>query len=235
MFIRPFHQTYTTNSTKLSNPQTGKYTCPTGMQAFCAGASLTSNIIIRCSGTVGTAGNCNDELVVTYKSPSLDQLTYIRSLADIPPRGVKNFAPCYETSTTAGDASCSYHGVVYPSNDSGYLFFLPSSTNDTISSLSGPSASVAPTNNISIGIDSLTAMPTQTQWVAQAISAALENQAPYPTPGNGSTIGTLGASGTGAGGMKPTGVPFKGGAGTLKVGGCMVKAMGMLSLAALTI
>ncbi|MCJ1381596.1 hypothetical protein MMC17_004707 [Xylographa soralifera] len=43
---------------------------------FCAAASLTSNIIIRCAGTVGQPGNCDD------------------NLAGVPPVGVKDFAPC---------------------------------------------------------------------------------------------------------------------------------------------
>lgn len=75
-------------------------------------------------------------------------------------------------------------------------------------------------------------MPTQTQWVAQAISAALENKAPYPTVNpNGTVAGTVGASGTVA--VKPTSSPFKGGAEVVEVGGWMVKVMGVMGAAAL--
>ncbi|MCJ1483630.1 hypothetical protein MMC06_003798 [Schaereria dolodes] len=69
-------------------------------KAFCAGDSLQTNIIIRCVGTVGQPGNCND------------------NLAGIPPVGVKVFAPCFQSSPTAGDAACSFDGVAYPDNGS---------------------------------------------------------------------------------------------------------------------
>ncbi|KAK4690435.1 hypothetical protein P7C71_g6356, partial [Lecanoromycetidae sp. Uapishka_2] len=44
----------------ILDPKTDTYTCPPNKQAFCAGSSLTTNIIVRCTGTVGVAGNCND-------------------------------------------------------------------------------------------------------------------------------------------------------------------------------
>ncbi|KAI9743730.1 MAG: hypothetical protein M1835_002884, partial [Candelina submexicana] len=83
---------------------TGSYACPASGGAFCAGKSLAGPIIIRCNGTLGLPGNCND------------------NLASIDPRGTKDFAPCWQTSTTTGDAACSYKGTVYP--DSGCTFSI---------------------------------------------------------------------------------------------------------------
>lgn len=75
------------------NETTGTFTCPAYNPngAYCAG---NSNIIIRCNNGVGQPGNCND------------------NLAGSPPQGV-NYAPCYETSPSAGDAACSKNCIVY--------------------------------------------------------------------------------------------------------------------------
>jgi len=75
---------------------------------FCAGTSLETNIIIRCTGEKGQPGNCND------------------NLAGVPPVGVKSFAPCFQTSETSGDAACSFNGIAYP--DSGEPFPIPGSS-----------------------------------------------------------------------------------------------------------
>ncbi|MCJ1281841.1 hypothetical protein MMC26_001164 [Xylographa opegraphella] len=102
----------------------GSIQCPVAAAGknFCAAASLTSNIIIRCSGTVGQPGNCND------------------NLAGVPPVGIKDFAPCYQSSPTTGDAACSYNGIAYP--DSGPPFNISSGAPISSSSSSpAPSAS----------------------------------------------------------------------------------------------
>ncbi|OBT86081.1 hypothetical protein VE02_05722 [Pseudogymnoascus sp. 03VT05] len=44
------------------NPETGKWTCHVPDAVYCAGDSLKTNIIIRCTGLVGQPGNCNDNL-----------------------------------------------------------------------------------------------------------------------------------------------------------------------------
>lgn len=89
------------------NQTTGKFTCAIPNGEYCAGDSLSSNIIIRCSNGVGQPGNCND------------------NLAGVPPVGVKTSALCYQTSANAGDAACSFNGIAYP--DSGSPFSIPGS------------------------------------------------------------------------------------------------------------
>ncbi|EPS43043.1 hypothetical protein H072_2969 [Dactylellina haptotyla CBS 200.50] len=91
---------------------------------FCAGDSLQTNIIIRCTGEKGQPGNCND------------------NLAGVPPVGVKTFAPCYQTSNTTGDAACSYNGIVYP--DSGSSFPVPGSSSSSAAPTYGSATSSAP-------------------------------------------------------------------------------------------
>ncbi|OBT80660.1 hypothetical protein VF21_00302 [Pseudogymnoascus sp. 05NY08] len=44
------------------DPATGKWTCHVPNAVYCAGDSLKTNIIIRCTGLVGQPGNCNDNL-----------------------------------------------------------------------------------------------------------------------------------------------------------------------------
>jgi hypothetical protein len=66
-----------------------EYICPTSGGDFCAGPSLSTNIIIRCgSDGLGQPGNCDD------------------NLAGDPPVGVGN-SICWQTSLTSGDAACS--------------------------------------------------------------------------------------------------------------------------------
>ncbi|KAL9132172.1 MAG: hypothetical protein Q9217_000106 [Psora testacea] len=77
------------------DPTTGAFDCAKSDAVYCAGDSLTTNVIVRCIGKVGVPANCND------------------NLAGIPPLGVKTFAPCYQSTPTVGDAACSFDGVVY--------------------------------------------------------------------------------------------------------------------------
>lgn len=41
----------------------GSFVCSQSDARYCAGDSLATNIIIRCSGTTGQPGNCNDKFV----------------------------------------------------------------------------------------------------------------------------------------------------------------------------
>jgi hypothetical protein len=102
------------------DPNTGKFTCAVPNGVYCAGDSLSTNIIIRCSNGVGQPGNCND------------------NLAGIPPVGVKSSALCYQSSLTAADGACSYNGVAYPD---GKPSFTIGSGNTYPSSTPSPSAS----------------------------------------------------------------------------------------------
>ncbi|KAK4541856.1 hypothetical protein LTR36_007388 [Oleoguttula mirabilis] len=89
----------------------GSISCPIVNGTYCAGASGTTNIIIRCTNGVGQAGNCND------------------NLDGEPPLGV-SFAPCFDCGDTSGRAACSKMGVVYPGSGTG-LGSTPFPTNDT--------------------------------------------------------------------------------------------------------
>lgn len=90
----------------------GTFLCALPGGAYCAGASLATNIIIRCSAGHGFPGNCND------------------NLDSVPPQGFPS-ALCYQSSATAGDAACEKSGVVYGQNGS---FPLPNATVTTTSS-----------------------------------------------------------------------------------------------------
>ncbi|ERF75497.1 hypothetical protein EPUS_08311 [Endocarpon pusillum Z07020] len=101
--------TYTSAQVEYIN---GSFVCAVSDANYCAGDSLSTNIIIRCTGTEGQPGNCND------------------NLAGIPPVGVKSSATCYQSSPSAGDAACSFDGNVYPEDDGSGPFPVPSRGDD---------------------------------------------------------------------------------------------------------
>ena len=128
------------------NETTGQFTCAKPNQAYCAGDSLSTNIIIRCDeNAIGHGGNCND------------------NLAGEPPVGV-NFAPCWQTSETSGDAACSKNCVVYGgSGNYNGTFTLPADVctptyTATSSGTVAPTSSSYPTG----GETTLTTLLTQT-------------------------------------------------------------------------
>ncbi|MCJ1233196.1 hypothetical protein MMC14_001151 [Varicellaria rhodocarpa] len=101
--------------------ENGTFVCASSApSAFCAGDSLSSNIIIRCTSGIGQPDNCND------------------NLAGVPPVGVKSFALCYQSSPIAGDGACSFNGIAYP--DSGASFPIPGSSQTIF-----PTGTAAPT------------------------------------------------------------------------------------------
>lgn len=125
------------------NETTGQYTCAKPGQAYCAGDSLATNIIIRCDeNAIGHGGNCND------------------NLAGEPPLGV-NFAPCWQTSETSGDAACSKNCIVYGgSGNYNGTFSLPADvcTPSYTATSSVASSTAAPTSSVT----TLTTIYTQT-------------------------------------------------------------------------
>ncbi|KAN0114616.1 hypothetical protein V8E51_004160 [Hyaloscypha variabilis] len=98
-----------------------EYICPASGGDFCAGPSLSTNIIIRCgSDGLGQPGNCDD------------------NLAGDPPVGVGN-SICWQTSLTSGDAACSKNCIVYcDSGDCPEDFTLPDCTPSGVSSSASP-------------------------------------------------------------------------------------------------
>lgn len=95
------------------NQSTGQFSCSIPNGNFCASDSLQASIIIRCTNGVGYAGNCNDDE------------------AGEPPLGV-NYAPCWQSSPTAGNAACMKNCIVHP--DAGGRFSLASCSATPISS-----------------------------------------------------------------------------------------------------
>ncbi|MCJ1357451.1 MAG: hypothetical protein MMC33_007447 [Icmadophila ericetorum] len=147
---------------------------------FCAGASLSTNIIIRCTSGVGQAGNCND------------------NLAGVPPVGVKDFAPCFQSSPTAGDAVCSFNGIGYPSNGSA-SFPLPgtnttATTTVTVTSTSTSSVPVVTSTLVSGNATVTVGTPTGTGSVQPTISS-FKGAASGNAVGFGGLIGFLVAVG----------------------------------------
>jgi len=113
---------------QVTQQPNGTFTCAIPNGDYCAGESLSTNIIIRCTNGIGQPGNCND------------------NLAGVPPVGVKPFAPCYQTSDVAGDAACSWNGIAYP--DSGSPYPIPGAS--VISSLLPTTSVVVPTGNATV-------------------------------------------------------------------------------------
>jgi len=146
-----------TTAQVTSNPD-GTFTCAIPNAAYCAGDSLTTNIIIRCIGTVGQPGNCDD------------------NLDGEPPFGLSD-SPCWQPSATSGQAACSKNCIVYGgSGNFNGTFTLPNctpSTTVTTASATVPSSSgtgvgpistgSAPTggSSISIGNGTTVASPTK--------------------------------------------------------------------------
>ncbi|OCK82306.1 hypothetical protein K432DRAFT_380535 [Lepidopterella palustris CBS 459.81] len=108
---------------QITTNENGTITCAIPDGDYCAGKSLTTNIIVRCTNGIGQPGNCND------------------NLAGVPPVGVKTFAPCYQSSDVAGDAACSWDGIAYPNN--GQPFPIPGGNGASSSSLTPTSSATS--------------------------------------------------------------------------------------------
>jgi len=142
------------NAQVTFNDTTNTFTCSGFAENhnFCAGDSLATNIIIRCTGTVGQPGNCND------------------NLAGIPPVGVKTFAPCYQTSNTSGDAVCSFNGIGYP-EDGSQPFPLPGVS--TTSSVTTASSTSSSTSSSTISSSFSTSSSTSTTTAVSPVSTTI--------------------------------------------------------------
>lgn len=80
--------------------------CPVANGAYCLDGSLNSSRIILCTNGVGREGNCDGH--AQYRPP-----------VDI------YYAPCWEMSASAGNATCSKNCTVFP--DFGVPFSVPGS------------------------------------------------------------------------------------------------------------
>ncbi|KAF2091521.1 hypothetical protein K490DRAFT_52723 [Saccharata proteae CBS 121410] len=121
-----------------SDEATGKFTCALPNAAYCAGDSLSSNIIIRCSSdSEGQPGNCND------------------NLAGLTPVGVKEYAPCYQSSNTTGDAVCSFNNVGYPDDGAAFPICGGKAAGTITASSSSVASTPAPSaSNVTSGSES---------------------------------------------------------------------------------
>lgn len=155
------------------NSTTGEFTCAIPNGVYCAGSSLTSNIIIRCSNGVGQPGNCND------------------NLAGVPPVGVKTSALCYQTSDTAGDGACSYNGVAYPDNGNPFTIGASSSTSTSCSTSTSTTVSTSCSTSTTLS----TSCSTSTSSTPVYSASSTYTPPPYQTAN--STSYSTGPTGTG--------------------------------------
>lgn len=138
----------------------------------------------------------------------------------MPPIGVKLFAPCkkfppaqlppiceerpadaydvgYETSLTAGDAACSYGGIVYPDLGASFPVPGPGSSNSTGANASSAALTTSAGSNVSLSLTALTALTSLSNstsilyatspapavaGVTALADLATISSAPYPIP-----------------------------------------------------
>lgn len=135
----------------------GTWTCAEPNTAYCAGDSLTQNIIIRCDEKCqGQPGNCND------------------NLAGQPPLGV-SYSRCWETSDKSGDAACEKNCIVYASSP----FTLPASqctASPVGTSTSTSTHTTSPVTTATVGIATTTVCPEESSSTGPAVSTS----ATYP-------------------------------------------------------
>ncbi|KAK6360080.1 hypothetical protein TWF730_006234 [Orbilia blumenaviensis] len=154
------------NAELVFNETSGTFQCLGDAlnKRFCAGDSLSTNIIIRCNGEVGQPGNCND------------------NLAGVPPIGVKVGAACWQTSETSGDADCSFNGIVY-AND-GTTFPVPGYGSSSSSSSSVPEPTYGETSTSA----EPTYEPTTSSSIYPTLSWTNTSTTYYPPPTTLTTV-----------------------------------------------
>ena len=101
----------------------GTYHCAIPDAAYCAGDSLSTNIIIRCNGYIGSPGKCND------------------NLDGEPPFGL-SYGACFQTSDVSGDAACTRKRIMLEAsgNYNGISTVLPNYVPEATSIISTSSA-----------------------------------------------------------------------------------------------
>ncbi|PMD44877.1 hypothetical protein L207DRAFT_524322 [Hyaloscypha variabilis F] len=179
---------------------------------FCAGNSLSTNIIIRCLNGVGGPGNCND------------------NLDGAPPIG-DNPTLCWQTSLTSGDAACSKNCIVYcgsggctegdftlPNCTPYYTASSSSSTSPSTSTSSSPTYSpTSPTTSstttstgttvITTGSTTLTQTFTTTFCPTSSGTGTASGTGGSPPPPNNGTQSTSSPGSGNGGGSSPTKTP----------------------------
>ncbi|KAK6345742.1 hypothetical protein TWF718_007649 [Orbilia javanica] len=150
------------NAQLVYNETTGVFQClgDAADKNFCAGDSLSTNIIIRCNGEVGQPGNCNN------------------NLAGVPPIGVKTSALCWQTSETAGDGACSFEGIVH--SDDGTTFPVPSAASSSSSTVE-PTSSAEPTYGASTSAEPTYGATTSDEPTYAPTTSVEPSSSIYPT------------------------------------------------------
>ncbi|KAH8678225.1 major facilitator superfamily domain-containing protein [Xylariales sp. PMI_506] len=152
-----------------ANSTTNTYTCDVADASYCVDTSLGGNIIIRCNGLVGTAGNCDD------------------NVSGEPPLG--GVAECWQTSDTSGDAACAKNCIVYAASGS---FTLPDCTpiGGTSSSSSSSYSAVSTTTTTTTTSASSGAVYSTTPLSSSSSSTVYSNSTTTATSGSGSGSGS---------------------------------------------
>jgi len=155
------------------------YNCPaTGSFDVCANDSLQNYVIIRCVDGCPQTGNCND------------------NLAGVPPVGVKTDALCYQDSTTAGNAQCTFNCVSVEKLD-GSSFYPVGCTSQSSSSISRSSTSKSNGSSSSkTGSSISTTSGSASSTTSSSVSSGHSTHMTYST----TTTSTGGSGGTGGNG-----------------------------------
>jgi hypothetical protein len=173
------------------NSTDGTFTCAVADKAYCAGDSLGTDIIIRCTGTKGQPGRCTD-VCAELLGRETRWLTWKQNLAGAPPLGVQP-ALCYQSSPTAGDAACEKNCVVYGASSS---FTLPAAVCTpyyTATSSIAASTSSTPTKPTTTTTWSQSASQSATatdecETTTMTTSTVHPTYPPPPPHGNNSTV-----------------------------------------------
>ncbi|RFU25620.1 hypothetical protein B7463_g10733, partial [Scytalidium lignicola] len=112
-----------------TDPTTGAITCGIANATYCSGGP----IIIRCTGTTGHPGNCNDNLVGE------------------PPVGNSGTAECWTPGPNTGLAACEKNGIVYGSSGNVNGTFPVPSGNSTAPSQTSSTIAVGGTTTSTFG------------------------------------------------------------------------------------
>ncbi|CZT01357.1 uncharacterized protein RAG0_09031 [Rhynchosporium agropyri] len=159
--------------------KTGKFICPADKPngAFCAGDSLGTNIIIRCTNGIGQPGNCNDNLAGYF------------------PFGVRS-SQCWQSTPTSGIAACAKNCIVQGGSGTyNGTFTLPNCTPIVQSSTTSPGYPTGPTTTITYinpGPPTSTLEPTITKTFVNPIPT----YTPHPSLNGTTTITETGTTTT---------------------------------------
>jgi len=171
----------------FSNETTGTFSCPVANGDYCAGDSLSTNIIIRCINGTGFPGNCDDNLDGEF------------------PQG-DSFSPCWAKSPSSGIAACSKNCVVYGGSGDLDTFTLPNCVPSvTATTITATATGTATASGSTIWNSSNGTSVTTTTLVASSGTGlpptyASTGVVPFPTNGTSIVYSSGSGASTSAGG-----------------------------------